>query len=55
MRADHRLQGGQMVAENTTGVDCIVAAQNTLLIAIPQERAEGAYPTMLRKRRFVQA
>ncbi|HDY94925.1 hypothetical protein LCGC14_0283160 [marine sediment metagenome] len=45
----------QMVAENTTGVDVIVGGHSNTLLSNTQERAEGAYPTMVNETAIVQA
>jgi 5'-nucleotidase/UDP-sugar diphosphatase len=45
----------QMVAENTTGVDVIVGGHSNTLLSNTNDRAEGAYPTMVKETAIVQA
>ena len=45
----------QMVAANTTGVDVIVGGHSNTLLSNTNERAEGAYPTMVGDTAIVQA
>jgi len=45
----------QMVAENTTGVDVIVGGHTNTLLSNTDEKAEGAYPTMVKDTAIVQA
>ncbi len=45
----------QMVAANTTGVDVIVGGHSNTLLSNTNERAEGAYPTMVGETAIVQA
>ncbi len=45
----------QMVAENTTGVDVIVGGHSNTLLSNTNDRAEGAYPTMVKQTAIVQA
>jgi 5'-nucleotidase len=44
-----------MVAENTTGVDVIVGGHSNTLLSNTNDRAEGAYPTMVKETAIVQA
>ena len=45
----------QMFAENTTGVDVIVGGHTNTLLSNTDEKAEGAYPTMVKDTAIVQA
>jgi len=45
----------QMVAANTTGVDVIVGGHSNTLLSNTNDRAEGAYPTMVGDTAIVQA
>lgn len=45
----------QMVAANTTGVDVIVGGHSNTLLSNTNERAQGAYPTMVGDTAIVQA
>lgn len=45
----------QMVAANTTGVDVIVGGHSNTLLSNTNERAAGAYPTMVGETAIVQA
>ena len=45
----------QTVAANTTGVDVIVGGHSNTLLSNTNERAEGAYPTMVGDTAIVQA
>ncbi len=45
----------QAVAANTTGVDVIVGGHSNTLLSNTNERAEGAYPTMVGDTAIVQA
>jgi len=45
----------QAVAANTTGVDVIVGGHSNTLLSNTNERAEGAYPTMVGDMAIVQA
>jgi len=45
----------QMVAANTTGVDVIVGGHSNTLLSNSNDRAEGAYPTMVNETAIVQA